>query len=111
MTAIHIFKTDRYTLFIEAPTREEARRMTPMLASYPEQRGARYVPLNTNLSNDDVRAILASSSTYSELAKLFMVSVTTISKVRRRVVRANLPFDGEVAKSSSPPGRKPKGTL
>jgi DNA invertase Pin-like site-specific DNA recombinase len=63
------------------------------------------------LSDADVRAILASSGTYSELAKLFMVSVTTISNVKRRVVRANVPFDGEVAKSSSPRGRKPKGTL
>ena len=57
------------------------------------------------------RAILASPSTYLVLAKKFDTSATTISKIKRRAVRANVPFDGEIAKSSSPRGRKPNGTL
>jgi hypothetical protein len=63
------------------------------------------------LSDADVRAILASPGTYLALAKKFDITATTISKIKRRVVRPNVQFDGEVARSSSPRGRKPKGTL
>jgi hypothetical protein len=107
-TPIWIIHEGKYTLFVEAPTLEEAEAMNPFRNSKTRKK---HSDSEGVLTNDDVRAILGASGTYSEIAKLFKVSVTTISKIKRRAVRANVPFDGEVAKSSSPPGRKPKGTL
>jgi hypothetical protein len=45
------------------------------------------------------------------LGKQFGVSTVTISKIKRREIWRDVVFDGEIAKSSSPRGRKPKGTL
>ena len=95
-----------YAMFIEAPTLEEAEAMNQFRNSKAHKKRS---DSESILSDADVRAILASSGTYSELAKLFKVSVTTIPKVKNRLVRGNVEFDGEVVVSIDRRGRKPKG--
>jgi hypothetical protein len=108
VTRIFVLEHPPYVMFIEADSLEQAEAMNPFNKVKPRKKRT---DAEKVLSDADVRAILASPGTYLALAKEFDVSATTISKVKRRVVRANVPFDGEVAKSSSPRGRKPKGTL
>jgi DNA invertase Pin-like site-specific DNA recombinase len=96
------------TRIIEADSLEQAEAMNPFWKVKPRKKRTNAEKV---LSDADVRAILASPGTYIELARQFNVSCTTISKVKRREIWRDVVFDGEIAKSSSPRGRKPKGTL
>jgi hypothetical protein len=108
VTRIFVIEHPPYVMYIEADSLAQAELMNP----FRKVKGRKKrTDKEKVLSDADVRAILASPGTCIELARQFNVSCTTISKVKRHVVRANVPFDGEVAKSSSPRGRKPKGTL
>ncbi len=110
MTRIFVIKEGKYTLFNEADSLEQAEAMNPFRIVKAREPDETSKDVKKVLTADAVRSILASPGSYTALGKQFGVSTVTISKDKRRVVRANVQFDGEVATSSSPRGRKPKGT-
>jgi hypothetical protein len=107
MTRIFVTEEGRYTLFIEAEILRQVEAMNPFRKVGKSRK--KKSDSESVLSDADVRAILASPGTYTVLAKQFNVSVTSISKIKRREVRADVEFDGEVVVSIDRRGRKPKG--